>query len=61
MPKCQLCDEEEEKLYKCVKCGRMFCEWCGSTEDLICVECSDEDDDDDDDWDYDEDEDDPEE
>jgi len=60
MPKCQLCDIEEETLYKCSQCGKMFCEYCGSTEDKICIDCLEEDIDEEEDWD-DEEEDDSEE
>jgi len=59
MPRCDKCGEEEDQLYKCKKCEAMFCEWCGSKEDMLCIDCM-EDDEDEEDWD-DEEEDDPEE
>ena len=46
MPKCKLCGEDEDKLYKCTKCGAQFCDWCGDTEERICIECLDAEDDD---------------
>lgn len=39
MPKCELCGENEEKLYRCETCGTMFCEYCGVVEDRICLNC----------------------
>jgi hypothetical protein len=39
MPECELCGENEEKLYKCKTCGTMFCEYCGVVEDRICLNC----------------------
>lgn len=57
MPKCDKCGEEEDQLYKCDNCGEMFCDWCGSKEDKLCIDCME---DDEEDWDAEE-EDDPEE
>jgi hypothetical protein len=42
MPKCECCGETEEKIYKCKRCGTRFCEYCGSPEDRLCIECLDE-------------------
>ena len=39
MPECELCGENEAKLYKCKTCGTMFCEYCGVVEDRICLNC----------------------
>ncbi|HUS77223.1 MAG TPA: hypothetical protein VM050_00965 [Patescibacteria group bacterium] len=41
MPKCEICEEEEEHVYKCKKCGTAFCEFCGSSEDKLCIDCLD--------------------
>jgi len=41
MPKCEICGEEEEHVYKCKKCGTAFCEFCGSPEDKLCIDCLD--------------------
>jgi len=46
MPKCQICGEEEDKVYTCKKCGTIFCEWCGSTDDILCINCMEDDDED---------------
>ena len=47
MPKCKICGEDEDKLYKCKKCGTQFCEWCGDIEEMICMDCLDAEEDDD--------------
>ena len=39
MPICDKCGEEEEKLYKCQNCEEMFCEWCGSKDEMLCIDC----------------------
>jgi len=39
VPECELCGENEEKLYKCKTCGTMFCEYCGVVEERICLNC----------------------
>lgn len=49
MPTCEVCGEEESSVTKCSSCGVMFCEYCGSTEDKLCIQCMDSDDEDDDD------------
>ena len=41
MPKCKICGENEDKLYKCKKCGTQFCEWCGDIDEMICMDCLD--------------------
>jgi hypothetical protein len=44
MPECECCGEIEEKIYKCKRCGAIFCEYCGSPEDRLCIGCLDEED-----------------
>jgi hypothetical protein len=39
MPTCDICREEEDTLTKCTTCGSNFCEYCGSIEDKLCVDC----------------------
>jgi hypothetical protein len=56
LPSCEVCGEEEDTLTKCKKCGVKFCEYCGSVEGKLCIDCIENDDD----WDYDDDYDDDE-
>jgi hypothetical protein len=44
MSECELCGENEDKLYRCKKCGTRFCEYCGNSEDRICIDCLEEED-----------------
>ena len=44
-PTCELCGVEEDTLTKCKKCGIKFCEYCGSVEGRICIDCIENDDD----------------
>ena len=48
MPTCEVCGEEEYSVTKCKTCGTKFCEYCGSMEDKLCIQCMDYDDEDDD-------------
>jgi hypothetical protein len=51
---CEICGEVESPITKCKTCGRKFCEYCGSDEDTLCIECleyyDDEYKDDEEDW-----------
>ena len=42
MARCEICDVEEERIYKCKKCGTLFCVYCGSPEDKLCLVCLEE-------------------
>jgi hypothetical protein len=46
MPICEICGEDEELVTKCKKCGKLFCEYCGSSDDRLCNDCLDYEDDD---------------
>ena len=39
IPECGICGETEEVVYKCKVCGIQFCEYCGSPEEKICIDC----------------------
>ena len=45
MPKCEVCEEDEDTVTKCKTCGTTFCEYCGSAEDKQCILCLDNEDD----------------
>ena len=47
MSECEVCGEVEDTLYTCEVCSVKFCEYCGDTEEKICLDCLDEDEDDD--------------
>ena len=49
MPTCEVCGEDEDTVTKCKTCGIKFCEYCGSREDKLCIQCMEDDDEDDDD------------
>jgi len=42
MTRCEFCYVEEERIYKCKKCGTRFCMYCGSPEDKLCLRCLEE-------------------
>jgi len=39
MPICGVCGEDEERVYRCGECGRLFCSECGSMEVGLCIIC----------------------
>jgi len=39
MPRCEICENEVSKVYKCKSCGTRFCENCGDPEKLLCEDC----------------------
>ena len=39
MSKCELCGESHSGVQKCKVCHIMFCEYCGSKKDMLCVNC----------------------
>ena len=41
LPVCEVCGEEETTVTKCKTCGTKFCEYCGSNDDKLCIECMD--------------------
>ncbi|MGD2200562.1 MAG: hypothetical protein PVJ38_02880 [Candidatus Bathyarchaeota archaeon] len=45
MSECEICGEESEKVYRCKSCDVVFCEYCGSDEDKLCLDCLEDDDD----------------
>ena len=58
MPRCAICGMESDNLYKCKRCGDLFCEECGDIDEKLCLFCLDdetddyeeEDDDEETDW-----------
>jgi len=42
MPECEICGETDVTLYRCKKCGSRFCEYCGSVDDKLCIDCLEE-------------------
>jgi len=42
MPECGICEETDVETYKCKKCSTLFCEYCGSAEDKLCLDCIEE-------------------
>ena len=44
MPKCEICEERVDEVYTCVVCGSKFCEYCGDTDEKICIDCLEEED-----------------
>ena len=42
MPECKICGETDVETYKCKKCGTLFCEYCGSAEGKLCLDCIEE-------------------
>ena len=42
MPECEICGETDVETYRCKKCGTLFCEYCGSAEDKLCLDCIEE-------------------
>lgn len=38
MSVCEFCGTEDE-VYKCKRCGALFCEYCGSVGKRLCVDC----------------------
>ena len=39
---CEICGEEDVKVYECIRCGIFFCEECGSVSDKLCILCTSE-------------------
>ena len=44
---CEICGEEVARVYTCKRCGVLFCRYCGSPSENLCVDCLEEDVDDD--------------
>ena len=43
MPVCAICNAEEENLTVCKVCGKKFCsDYCGDSDEKLCVCCWDE-------------------
>jgi hypothetical protein len=40
---CEICGEEVSKVYTCERCGVLFCRYCGSPSEKLCVDCLEED------------------
>lgn len=50
MPICELCGEEVDYVIRCKRCGRSFCDLCGSMIDKLCYDCLEEEESIEEDW-----------
>jgi len=39
MTVCGVCHEDGETVYRCKECGRLFCLFCGSVKEMLCLYC----------------------
>jgi len=42
MPECEICGEEVRRVYTCKSCDGHFCSECGSTTEMLCIDCLEE-------------------
>ena len=40
---CEICGEEVAGVYTCKRCGVLFCRYCGSPSENLCIDCLEED------------------
>lgn len=39
LEECEICGQSTGKLYTCKVCGKMFCRYCGSFTEKLCIDC----------------------